>query len=524
MNLDIYQDRAARHENGPMLVLAGPGSGKTTVIVQRLEHLIYHYNVSGNKILVVTFSKAAAKEMQERFERKCPGQQVVFKTIHALCYEIICAGTKKSRLDIAGEKDLEHLIAWGHEILTQQADIRKKQQQRFDYIFVDEFQDTSLLQAQVLFLLAEPKNNLMVVGDDDQSIYGFRGATPEIFTLFTQRFPTAEIVQLQMNYRSKKEIITYAERLIGHNSHRMEKKPAICSHKGDGQGVFFLEYEEQWEQMEAIIKQMKEKHGMGIPYHQMAVIFRTKAQFREFLICGKLHGVCMHCREKKEFLNYAIYEDVLSYVRILCKVGKRKDYLQIMNKPNRGLSRQLFDTENVCEEQWLQTPPQGEGRIRSFRKDLDRLRTLPPYLGFMHLYHAFGYMDYVKAYCKENQLDVDFFVNLLQRILVIAKDVKNYRQLLEALEEKEGFASDDAVQIHTMHSAKGLEFDVVFLPDINEDILPNKKTMEEYGIEEERRLFYVAMTRAKKELYISWVRKKNNADVLPSAFLQELII
>ena len=307
MSLNTFQSRAVRHKDGPVLVLAGPGSGKTTVIIQRVHHLIEYHKVLPEKIIVLTFTRAAAREMKERFFRICNSQyaNVSFLTIHALCYDIICGELGKKKLEILTEKEaellrkkvkrelfyteqereltkeeemvlyrcfqqekkklgyfeLEDLVNTAYRLLYSKPVLLRAWQNRFSYYLIDEFQDTSMRQLELLFLLCDKNRNIMVVGDDDQSIYAFRGATPEVFRCFKKKFPETDTIQLKINYRCRDEIIRLSEGVIEKNTSRICKEQGVCGRNlinvAGFSAVTVRKYKDQWEQMEEIIKEDK---------------------------------------------------------------------------------------------------------------------------------------------------------------------------------------------------------------------------------------------------------------------------
>ncbi len=539
MNLNEFQRRAVEYTDGPVLVLAGPGSGKTATIIERIKYLVTHQKSQPGKILVVTFTKLAATEMKNRYcdLMKANEKTPVFSTIHALCYEVVRRKKGVSRLNIAKESDLDSIIAETKKILLEEPQYLKQWQAMYDYIMVDEFQDTSSLQMEIFALLAGERENIMVVGDDDQAIYGFRGGNPEVFMLFLEYYPHAAKIQLKVNYRSKEEIVRLAERLIAHNTTRMRKDATICA-KGTSNlrseygnretPVAFNVFENQLEQMESIIKEIHSWQE-NVPLGKMAVLFRTKMQFRLFLICAKLHGLPVHCKESKNGETYFFVEEICSYLRVITGFGKREDYIRIINVPNREIDRNLLNTSDVDEQIWINSARKAgthqENQVKSFLSQIQTLKKMPPYLALCHLYYQISYkQDLMHRLEKEDMMiEKDIAEGILRLILHQAKSVKSHLELCEWLEE-ERFCEKGGVEVLTMHASKGLEFDVVFLPDLNEDVLPNKKAVQSSNVEEERRLLYVAITRAKESVYLSYVTKKNNTDVKASVFVNELII
>ncbi len=529
MNLNEFQLRAVQSGDGPVLVLAGPGSGKTATIIEKIKYLIHHKNTKPEKILVITFTKAAAEEMKSRYlnEQNISGVNPRFMTIHALCYEVLRKKKGVSKLEISDEGQLDNLITDVIELFSGDVKCLEEWQNQFEYILVDEFQDTSLKQAEVIFLLGKKCKNITVVGDDDQSIYGFRGGTPEVFALFLSEFSQAEVIQLKSNYRSREEIIRASEKLIRNNKNRINKEAVLCMNtkQSQRQAVAVCAYESQWAQMEEIIKDIG-KLSKEISFDEIGILFRTKQQFRVFLLCAQLKGIPVCCKENDKYNRLYIINDICSYLKILLGIGKREDYIRVMNRPERRLGREFLNSPEVAEEEWLNSVIQvnkGEANVlKKFLYEINFLRTLSPYLVLCHLYYQMGYWNFAVGQGEISELDKESVEGILKEILRFGKKTKNLTELYELLEEEQ--FGKKGVNVFTMHGSKGLEFDTVFLPDLNEDILPNKKAVQSSGMEEERRLFYVALTRAKTSVYLSWIKRKNNRDINPSIFLQELIV
>lgn len=532
MNLNEFQRRAVEYTDGPVLVLAGPGSGKTATIIERIKYLVNSKKCKSQRILVVTFTKAAAKEMSERYFKSVDSsmESPMFATIHALCYEIIRKKKGIPKLVIQTEQDLEKLIRETLEIFGEDGETLTFWQSKYDYILIDEFQDTSIQQAEILFQLAGNKKNVMVVGDDDQSIYGFRGGTPEVFSIFLDRFPNAGKIQLKVNYRSKEEIIRSAESFISHNPSRMCKEAVLSGREESGKEgtIRKSSFENQWEQMECIVQEIHRLESQ-MSYKDIAVLFRAKVQFRIFLICAKIHALPVCCKDKERLTGLFFIEDICSYIKVIRGVATREDYIKIINKPNRNIDRNYLDKEQVNEEEWfyrVKEVDREEGRkVGNFLDEIGKMRCMPLYLSMCHLLYHIGYKDYLIRYWEKNEMGMDRTVaeKILQEVLTRAKQLGDFKKFCDYLEEDIG-SLEHGVSVMTMHASKGLEFDTVFLPDLNEDIIPNKKAVQTSGIEEERRLFYVALTRAKNLLYLSWVTSKNNMQVKSSSFLDELII
>lgn len=585
--------------------------GKTFVVTNRVKYLIEEQGVSPEHILVVTFSRAAAVEMRERFEEITKGQRlpVRFGTFHSVFFQILRAAYHYEAKDIVtpvlkyrfleealgdtdfpvddtrefleeiekeisrvkGEGidvdcyysascpeqvfrdiyygyqrrlqrhralDFDDMVVYTCQLLKERRDIRERWQQIFRYILIDEFQDINRLQYEVVRMLASPQDNIFIVGDDDQSIYGFRGARPDIMLSFTKMYPEAETVTLGMNYRSSSQILKAAGKLIGHNKKRFGKK--IISHMGKREGVHISRCRNLSSEAEKIVQQIKEYHGEGICYEDMAVLFRTNMQMRT--MTGKLmeHGVPFNMRESlPNMFDTWMAKDLICYVELALGDRSREKFLKICNRPVRYLSRGAFDTEEVTfgglkgyyirkNQRWMLE------RLDDFENELRALRTMAPYSALHYIRKGIGYDEFLKQYAEERRMNVDDLMEVLEEVQQTAKDCKSLPEWLafiesygETLEELRRQQQDQAenregVNLMTMHGAKGLEFQAVFIPTVNENVSPYRKAVESGDIEEERRMLYVAMTRAKEYLYLSYVQERFQKTAEISRFIYEI--
>ncbi len=609
MKVNQSQKQAIMHNEGPMLVLAGPGSGKTYVITSRAKALIEEHHVAPNHILVITFTKAAAVEMQQRFERLMRKQHtgVQFGTFHAVFFQIlryaygftaanIIKEEEKSQffrelirhmeLDLDDEKDfisaieaevslvkgdmlnLEHyysmncseeifkkiyhayddylrrhnqldfedMLIFTYELFVQRPDILTLWQKRFQYILIDEFQDINTLQYKIIKMLAKPQDNLFIVGDDDQSIYRFRGAKPEIMLNFEKDYPNAKRVLLDINYRSTKEIIDSAGRLIKHNKKRFQKE--IKAIHGDGQKVKLQEFASLSLENKAVIEEIKAYHEKGVAYSDMAVIFRTNIQPRSLI--EKLLEYNLPFKMKDSIPNiydHWIAKNLIDYINIARGARDRGSFLQIMNRPKRYINRECLTTPQVdfiqlrsyyADKMWMLE------RINKLEYDLEMIKGMDPYSAIYYIRKAVGYEEYLEEYAKFRRIKVEELTDTLDEIAEAAKPYKTYEEWVAHMEEyKEELQeqsrhryenNQDAISLATMHSAKGLEYEIVFVIDANEEITPHHKAVLEEDLEEERRMFYVAMTRAKSMLSIFWVKERYNKELAVSRFVRELFL
>ncbi len=612
MECNKEQKEAIMHRDGPAMVLAGPGAGKTYVITNRVKALIDEYGVKPEQILVVTFSKAAAVEMKERFEMMTGGRRlpVRFGTFHSVFFQILRLAYHYEVKDIAtpalkyrfleetlnetgyevddkkeflsdiekeisrvkGEGieidcyfssacsaeifqkmyrgyqeklqrhrclDFDDMVVYTYQLLKEREDIRRRWQAQFRYLLIDEFQDINRLQYETVCMLAEPENNLFIVGDDDQSIYGFRGAKPGIMLSFPKRFPDTKQIVLGVNYRCSEEIMKAAERLIGKNNERYEKH--IVANKGKEQPVHMKKCENLPDEAEKIVAQIQMYQKEGIAYQEMAVLFRTNMQMR--LLAGKLmeHGVPFTMRENlPNLFDTWMAKDIMCYLQLALGNRSREKFLKIANRPVRYLSRTAFTESEVSfdklrayyavkNQEWM------EERIWNFEYDLKNLASLSPYAAIHFIRKGIGYDEFLKTYADERNVNADDWFDVLDEMQEMARDkksipeflsfVENYGDTLEEIrqeQKKQQVKEEPGVSLMTMHASKGLEFPVVFVPTLNEDIVPYRKAVQEGNLEEERRMLYVAMTRAKTYLHLSFVKERFHKEAEPSPFLYEI--
>lgn len=610
MKLSKNQFEAVSIDSGPALILAGPGSGKTTVLTARIQYLIEKRGVNPSSILVITFTRDAANEMKRRFLARCGVDRttVSFGTFHSIFFgilknaynlnssQIITPGFRYSFIreliasfhitpsgneedfienllsEISAVKnnriaietyyskncgadefrvlfkeyvkklknnrliDFDDMLLMTYNLFSERAEYLGAWQNKYKYILVDEAQDMNSLQYDVTKMLAMPENNLFIVGDDDQSIYGFRGAMPGILRQFTEDFSNCRRVLLDENYRCDGVIVDYSSRLISHNVNRFEKK-LHSIFKGNGR-VVISEYESISDENKAIIRQMTDYRSAGIEYKDIAVLFRTNRQSTLLMEMMLRAGIPFISKEKVPIIyDSAIARDILAYLRMCYGVINRSDMLLVMNKPLRYLSRDSLDKTVVDMEEWADTyydKPWMAERIRELAEDLEFMSTVSPYAAITYLRKHVGYDEYLRQMIREKGLDSDENFGILEEITDASKEFDNFEQFTSHIEEfrerqKENTDQqnpnqfdDNAVRIMTLHGSKGLEFDAVFIPQINENIMPYKKAALPEQIEEERRLLYVGMTRARMYLRLSSDRNMYKKASKSSYFLDEL--
>ncbi len=597
---------AVRHQDGPLLVLAGPGSGKTTVVTKRVQYMVQEYGIPASSILVITFTKAAATEMKERYLRLMKEEHttVSFGTFHGIFFSILklaygfTAGNilreevryqylkeavERLRLEIDDENEflsavsaeisllkneriaLEHyfskncseeifrkiyeeyerkkrqsrqidfddMLSCTWELLTKRPDILSAWQKKFRYILVDEFQDINQLQYDILKLLAAPENNLFIVGDDDQSIYRFRGAKPEIMLNFQKDYPEAEQVVLNDNFRSTVQIVEAAGNVIGQNQMRFPKE--IQARGGDGMPVRILEFADQQEECLYILKELERHRTQGGKWSDAAVICRTNTQPRILVQRLMEYNIPFRVRDQiPNLFEHWIARNIFCYIRLAMGSGLRKDLLPVLNRPKRYMNRECLDDEVISWEHML-SYYQDKGyvcdRIEKLQYDLKMLGKMGPFAAVSYIRHVIGYDDYLREYAQFRRMREEELFDLLRELEESARTCRTYEEWFQYMdnykEEMERMRRQqqevkDGVQITTMHSSKGLEYEKVWIPDVAEGITPYKKAVLDEDLEEERRMFYVAMTRAKKELTICYAKKQLSHEMKPSRFIQEI--
>lgn len=430
--------------------------------------------------------------------------------------------------------DFEDMLIQCRDLFMKRPDILKKWQEKFQYILVDEFQDVNQAQYDVVRMLAAPQDNLFVVGDDDQSVYGFRGAKPGIMMEFMKDYPNARQILLDVNYRSSGYIVKGALRVIGNNKIRFKKK--IEAFRKPDETVHVQEVKDPVQEAEYVLERIREYRGKGVSYTEMAVLYRTNVDARAM---SELMTEYQIPFVMKEHLNN-IYEhfialDMIGYLRLSQGEYDRKYFLQIANRPNRYLTRESMKTGNVSYEslrRYYRDKDWMVDRIDQLEWDMKMICDKTPYAAIQYIRKRMGYDEFLKEYAAYRKISSEDLFAVLEEIWQNSKGygtikewfdhIESYGKMLKEQNKKNG--EKEGVNLMTMHAAKGLEFDTVFVIEANEGSCPYKKATADEEIEEERRLFYVAMTRAKRKLVISYVKEKNGKDLLPSRFVSELLL
>lgn len=600
------QTQAIMHKDGPMMVLAGPGSGKTTVITHRVQYLTKEYGIDPGDILVITFTRAAAEEMRERYEALTGGgSRVTFGTFHSIFFRILklayrytadnivreeqqmqfvrelaqagglepedenefaasilseISSVKGERIALehyyskncpdavfrqlyagyedkmrrAGLIDFDDMMVLCLELFTERKDILSAWQRRYRYILIDEFQDINRLQYEIVRMLAKPEDNLFIVGDDDQSIYRFRGAKPEIMLGFERDYPGAGRILLDVNYRSTEEIVAPALRLIGENQKRFSK--AIHTTGRHGKNVITKLWQDPGEENLAIAREIQLYLQSGVRPGDIAVLYRTNAGPR--FLMEKLMEYNLPFRTRDTVPNlyeHWISRNILTYIRIAMGSRAREDILQVINRPKRYISRDAMPDETVsfekmkafyAEKDWIAE------RIESLEGDLRAIARMSPLAAVNYIRQGMGYDEYLIEYAAFRRMRPEELLETADELKESAAGFKTFDEWfahIEAYKEEllrqaaQRRTETDAITLATMHSAKGLEFPIVYILDANEGITPHSRAMLDEDMEEERRLFYVAMTRAKTRLHVYAVRERYHKKAEVSRFVWEYL-
>ena len=621
--LNDEQARAVTHGDGPLLILAGAGSGKTKTLTHRIAYLIGELKVFPSRILAVTFTNKAAKEMRQRLaqllDEDADNRQFMpwMGTFHSICVRILrmdgasigldrrfliydtddqvslmkqimkargltdkdikpravlsvisnaknemrsaedfsmsARGPREQKiaeLFFAYEKalkeaaalDFDDLLTKTVELLQNSPEIRQKWQRQFEYILIDEYQDTNAVQYALIKLLVNERRNLCVVGDDAQSIYSFRGADYTNILNFERDFPGTTVVKLEQNYRSTGAILDLANSLIQHNIHRTDKN--LWTANGDGIDPKLWQLYSESEEALAIANEIQAQIANGRQYGDVAVLYRTNAQsyaieraLRQGYIPYKIVGGL-------RFLDRAVVKDVLAYLRLLYQPSDRVSFLRIVNVPKRGIGTvsvaKFLDWNDAARRDivsgLLAVEEADNLTARAKRPLLELGKTLEelqqeidgsPAELIEKIIKRTGYEDFINDGTPQAE-------ERMENIGVLLAEAKAYVDVPAFLEEMALMSSADTaaeqqVTLMTLHAAKGLEFPVVFLAGLEEGILPHARVFDSGkadDIEEERRLCYVGVTRAREELFVSCASSRTQFGQIgynmPSRFLDEM--
>lgn len=630
--LNPRQQEAVRYIGGPLLVLAGAGSGKTSVITRKIAYLVKECGIRAQHIVAVTFTNKAAREMKERVGmllRGAEGRGLTVSTFHNLGLNIIRKEHQrlgyKPGFSIFDQRDAEALItdlmhkdygaddgvdgiqaqisAWKNDLITpedalQQAktpqqqtaasvymhynrtlkaynavdfddlilipvllfrdhpDVLEKWQFRIRYMLVDEYQDTNASQYLLVKMLVGNQARFTVVGDDDQSIYAWRGARPENLAQLKEDFPALKVVMLEQNYRSTSRILKAANTLIANNPHVFEKQ--LWSELGYGDPIRVIRCRNEDAEAERVATDIQMLHlKQGIPWKDFAILYRGNHQARLIELKLQHHQIPYHLSGGTSFFSRQEVKDLMSYFRLLVNPDDDNALLRVINVPRREIGPATLEKLGTyanerggslitaCTEMGLaeHMEPRYLERLQRFARWLDGVRQQcvqgDAITALRSMVMDLDYENWIRQNCSSDEIaakrmgNVWFLLDSLKSIMdkdetgettfedAIAKLV--LRDMLERQEEEE---DADRVQLMTMHASKGLEYPHVYVLGMEEEILPHRSSIEADSVDEERRLAYVAITRAKRNLTFTFAARRRQfgeiIDCLPSRFLDEL--
>ena len=596
--LNNEQYNAVVCTEGPVLVSAGAGSGKTRLLTYRIAYLITECNVPAHKILAITFTNKAANEMKERIEKIAPdGELVTVSTFHSFCARMLRTyasfipnykenftiysdnDTSKLMKDIFKEMnisdenikdefkhnisvikndnmsieeyvkifkydstiieferfyrtyqneliknnamDFDDLLINFYNLISTNQEVLDSIQNKYTYFSVDEFQDTNKIQYDIVKLLASKTRNILIVGDEDQSIYGWRGANIDNIFNFTKDFPDAKIFKLEQNYRSTKKILDRANLIIKNNRNRLEKK--LYTENEDGTDVFYYQAMSESDEADFVIRSIIRMYESGVPYHEMAILMRLNALSRTFEEKLLNYSIPHIMYNGFKFFERAEIKSVLAYLTAIVNPSDDISFARIINFPKRGIGETSIEklleisAKNKMPLKEVVMNYENEILPTALKDKLKDLKTLfldlQENIDKLGMYEFFTYMlektNVLKSFDLDNEQDYERYLNIGS----LVNSVREYEEAnqdatiidyLQSVTLSSAMDNDDGkgVVIATVHGAKGLEFDTVYIVGCEEKIFPISRDDND-DIEEERRLMYVAITRAKKNLVIT---------------------
>ena len=604
MQFNKAQIQAIQHNKGPCMVIAGPGSGKTTVLTHRVRYLIDRCGVKPSDILVITFTKAAAEQMKFKFKGLSEGRSsaVTFGTFHAVFFTILKAAynysarciitpqvqhefvkdqihrleleydDEKEAVDgvlseisrVKGEAvnideyesrcippqsfriiymayddmlvrkhliDFDDMIVQCRELLMQREDYRRAWQNKYKYILIDEFQDINKAQFDVVRILADEYRNLFVVGDDDQSIYGFRGSAPQIMLDFNKYYSDAVRIDMCINYRSTGNIVFASRAVAEENEHRYYKD--ITTYNSQGDTVSVYEFNSLNDEKAFLVSEIRRLIDTGIAADDIAVLSRTNVIGNMYMSRLESDGIpCCDYSAVQDAYEHWISKDILTYIRIALGSRERIDFLRIINKPLRYISRSYITqpADINALKRGYEGNEQMSKQVEKLVSDISMIRSMSPFAAVNYIRKGVGYDEYIRNYIYEHKADKEELYNVLDELAHRASQYMSLSQWLDGIAEyirqcdkDRQNNTADGVHMLTMHGSKGLEYKIVLVMDVCEGIIPYNKAVLDEQIEEERRLFYVAMTRAKEKLYLLYPKQRYNKDTTRSRFIEEIL-
>ena len=479
------------------------------------------------------FIQDIAAEIGKVKNNRIPLEEFVSEKCSADAFRNIYRNYEQHRKELK-KIDFDDMLVLCYELFQSRPDVLAQWQKKFRYVLIDEFQDINRIQYDVIRMLAQPENNLFVVGDDDQAIYGFRGADSELMLGFGKDFPNAKQILLGMNYRSTANIVQNSLKLIENNVERYSKK--LEANREGGSCLHIQEVKDPVEEAEYVLEEIQKCKENGIKEEEIAILFRVHTDARAVVEAMVERKIPFQMKEHlPNIYEHFIAKDIMAYFRLATGARHRQDFLQIMNRPKRYLGRDSVAGAKAsfedmrkfyCDKDWM------IDRIDQFEWDVKMLMKMAPYAAIQYIRKRIGYDDFLKEYAFTHQINRSDLNEVLAEIEEAAKafssveewfaHVEEYTETLK-VKEKERNRPRPGVRLMTIHASKGLEFKQVFLIAANEGRIPYQKAKTDKEIEEERRLFYVAMTRAKDFLKICYVKIKNGKEVAPSRFVDELL-
>lgn len=615
IDLNNQQKQAVVHKEGPALVLAVPGAGKTTVLICRTANLIFNNNINPSNILSITFSKASAKDMENRFNNLFNTSfygNVNFSTIHSFSYSILRDFAYLNKLkftliesinkeinkniiisniykeinnsiinedkleelissisyvknmmlndiDIKKEKfgiknfykifktyedfkkkknfiDFDDMLTMTYEILITFPNILEKYRRKYPYIQVDEGQDTSKIQYEIIKLLASPRNNLFIVADDDQSIYGFRGAYPQNLLEFSKTYNDSKTFFMEENFRSSNNIVSVCNDFIKSNKNRYDKN--LFTNNPNKNPINIIKFKDEFGQLKFLIEKILELKN----FNNTAILFRNNVSSIGIIEELIRNNIPFNMRDSKlQFFNHWVLKDINAFINISLNDSDLKSFERIYYKMNGYISKSqlqyisklsseksVFD--RLTEYPGLKTYQiDNILRIKYILKSLYKKNALD---AINSILYELDYISYLKDNSERFGYSYDSIKVLISNIKIIAKNsnsLLNYIERINNLKEvieSSKYNRSNSIRLSTIHSSKGLEFENVFIVDLIDGEFPANKDFDDINykkfIEEERRLFYVGMTRAKTNLFLITFKSRNNERVYQSIFLDEL--
>ncbi len=613
VQLNEVQRKAVLHTEGPLLLLASPGSGKTTTIIMRIGYLIQEKNVPPSRIKAVTFSRASANDMEARFKQLFPGLPPVnFSTIHSLAFETVREQLYKERVDyqiiegntesglhkklilrklfesVTGENmtddqleelmtyisfiknkmigqedwpsikctvpkaakilrkyekfkqtghhrlllDFDDMLTMANDIFENNTDLLRKYQSRYEYILTDESQDTSLVQHKIIEKLAREHRNLCVVADDDQSIYSWRGAEPSYLLDFKKSYPNADILFMERNYRSSKEIVETANNFIKQNKTRYAKN--MFTKNPSSKPIIFKKFSDYKFQVKYLVKEIREERNLS----DIAILYRNNSSSIALMNEFDRAGVPFFMKDAdNRFFSHWVVGDILNFMR-MTYTDKRPEILEkIHTKLNGYITKkqmlalkQIRNNESVFDNlvNYVQLKDYQVKKLIENKETFRQMKGMPPLHAIQVIRERLGYEKALENMCERLGFRKEYLLGILNTLEEIAQDLTTMEEFagrlkhLEARLKTSKFKKDEnAVTFSTFHSAKGLEFEKVYMIDLIDGVIPSAED-KKGDMEEAVRLFYVGMTRAKNHLELISYQQKDGSKEMESQFVSDV--